>query len=373
VITSCKIDDSSASCTHLERLPALRLEEAHLLRVRAADAYLPELSLAEYVTLVRERHPVLSTRLAFDRPGADAALDALAATQNEFESDGTAGRGDSYRASQADPRGRIRGITKLLELALVNAPAGATLLDVLGGDGTIARATSLRSVRSGEPWHLITSDIAGEMVAAALQHGLPAIRQAAQYLFLADRSVDAVLLAYGTHHIPPIDRPRAVAEALRVLRPSGTLVIHDFEVDGPMARWFEDVVDPYSAAGHRYAHFSSEELRSYFDSDHFEDARVIEIYDPLVVRAATEEEAHDRLADHLAAMYGLVDIYGDRVTSSARERVWELAESIFVYEERAVEGGIVEPRVRLRRQGRFVTAELPRVALVGVGTRREDS
>ena len=337
---------------------------------RGAASYLPGMTLREYVTLVRERHPLLAARLAFDRPGAESALHELGAIENEFETDGRAGRGESYRASQADPTMRMRGILTLLRLSLENAGEGAFLLDVLGGDGTIARATTTRSVRGGRAWTPITSDIAGGMIAAALHLGLPAIRQAAQFLFLVAGSVDAVLLAYGTHHIPAVDRPRAVGEAVRVLRPGGTLVVHDFDEHGPMARWFADVVDPFSAAGHRYAHFSRDGLRAYLDRRGLDDVRVVEVYDPFVVRAPTYREARERLADHLAAMYGLVGIYGEgRPTRAARDRVWELAEAIFVHDEREVVGGVVPAGLRVVQGAGSVVAELPRIALVGVARR----
>ncbi|MFI7421281.1 class I SAM-dependent methyltransferase [Nonomuraea sp. NPDC049684] len=143
----------------------------------------------------------------------------LAATSSEFDSDRD-GRGDSYRRAQQDALVRWTGIRALLGLLAPDPAAGPPLLlDVLGGDGTVARAAAGRLGSLDVKPAIITGDLSGHMVDRALAQGLPAVRQAAQLLFLREASVGGVLLAYGTHHIPPADRPGAVAEAARVTRP----------------------------------------------------------------------------------------------------------------------------------------------------------
>lgn len=110
------------------------------------SAYLPTMTLDTYRRRIAEADPLLSSLLDFERPGAEAALRALADTVTEFDSDGT-GRGDSYRRAQRSTMVRWTGMRQLLRLASPPAPSGAgTLLDVLGGDGTIARAVDRKSV-----------------------------------------------------------------------------------------------------------------------------------------------------------------------------------------------------------------------------------
>ena len=56
----------------------------------------------------------------------------------------------------------------------------------------------------------------------------------AQDIPYADESYDAVTMAYGIRNMP--DRPRALAEMLRVLRPGGVLVCLEFSTP-PNALW----------------------------------------------------------------------------------------------------------------------------------------
>src|SRR5690606_418049 len=86
---------------------------------------------------------------------------------------------------------------------------------------------------------LLAGDISGSMVAAALADGLPAVRQRADQLLLRDDVLDAVLIAYGSHHIAPSQRPRALSEAYRVLVPGGRVALHDFASDSPGSRMCE--------------------------------------------------------------------------------------------------------------------------------------
>jgi SAM-dependent methyltransferase len=225
--------------------------------------YLPGMTFDEYADLVRGRFPDLADVLWLDRPGAAAALRALADGPNEFETDGGDGRGASYRRAQRRRMVRSRGMRSLFAMAAGVAgtediPRDWRLLDVLGGDGLLAHV--LRVVAPQVEVPVLTSDMAGNMVLAALRDGLPAVRQLAEFLFLRPATMDAVLIGYGTHHIERAARPLACAEAARVLRPGGRLVVHDFAEGGAVARWFAEVVHRYSRGGHPYTHFTSGEL-----------------------------------------------------------------------------------------------------------------
>ncbi|HEX6872673.1 MAG TPA: methyltransferase domain-containing protein, partial [Micromonosporaceae bacterium] len=253
------------------------------VEVPVSPPYLPSFTLDEYLHHVSTVHPQLRSLLDFHRPGAADALAELASSHSEFDSD-TTGRGDSYRRAQRDALVRWTGIRQLLQLA---APAGAVqppvVLDVLGGDGTLARAVASQTGTIESKPTIVTGDLSGQMVDRALVQGLPAVRQAAHFLFLRDECVDAALLAYGTHHIDPERRPQAVAEAVRVVRPGGRIVLHDFDVSSPMAGFFADVVHSYAPGGHEYEHFSRPELDRLFQ-DASTPAQLVDLYDPLIVR-----------------------------------------------------------------------------------------
>lgn len=329
------------------------------------DSYLPSMTLEEYLRDVVPAQTTLKATVDFGRPGADKALRALAATTTEFDSDDT-GRGDSYRRAQQDPSVRWRGMRQLLEWAAPpQAARPRTVLDVLGGDGTVARAVHEHALDLRDRLNILTGDLSGGMVERALAQGLPAVRQAADHLFLGDGTVDATLLAYGTHHIAPQDRLNAVTEALRVVRPGGRVVLHDFDTTSPMAEFFADVVHPHTAAGHDYPHFSRESLAGLFE-EAGAPACVVDMYDPLVVRGGTEEEARRRMCAYVADMYGVGEYFG---TLGGTDACWRVLERYFGHEEYLAglpaETGFPPAPVVHRSRGVYV-AEVPRAAIVAV-------
>ncbi|MEV4392679.1 class I SAM-dependent methyltransferase [Nonomuraea sp. NPDC049607] len=324
-------------------------------------SYLPSLTLDEYLRLVATVHPQVHAVLDFDRPGAARALGVLVATSSEFDSD-HGGRGDSYRRAQQDALVRWTGIRALLGLLTPDPADGPPLLlDVLGGDGTVARAAAGRLGSLDAKPLIITGDLSGQMVDRALAQGLPAVRQAAQFLFLREGSVGGVLLAYGTHHIDPADRPDAVAEAARVTRPGGRIVLHDFDDSGPMAGFFARVVHPHAAGGHAYRHFTRTGLAALF-ADADLPVRVLDLYDPLIVRAGSEAAAKERMCRYVADMYGLGAYFA---ALGDVEAAWRVLERHFDHGTHRH----TPPRpVVYRRDGHYV-AELPRTALVALATK----
>lgn len=292
----------------------------------------------------------------------------------DFEPSHSGGRGDSYRTAQEDPTIRLVGIRELLTLAspgfdLSRCSSNDVFLDVLGGDGTIARAVPY-AVPTGYRPTVLTSDVSAGMVAAAQRYGLPAIREAAQALLLRDCSVGAVILAYGTHHIPFAERDVAVREAHRVTRPGGRIVLHDFELDSPVARWFSDVVDRYSRTGHRFPHFSRAEMAHLLGAAGYRDIEVRRMYDPFVVTGSSPDDALLKLGSHLMDMYGLVRLRDLHKPSDAARIVADLADVYFRYDGLPAAVDQIEVRPAHPGEPPPYRVELPRVALVATGTRR---
>lgn len=336
--------------------------------------YVADLDLEAYAAMMHRRFPGLARTLWLERPGAAEMLARLRSSNNEFESD-AAGRGDSYRRAQQDLDVRGTGIGQLLDVAHGGCAWGGDdvkILDVLGGDGLIARYVE-RAVGS-EAAHrtILTGDIAEGMVAQALRYGLPAVRQPAQFLLERDGTYDAVIMAYGVHHIPPEERRAAFAEAHRVLKPSGRLIVHDFERDSPMAAWFGDVVHRYSREGHDYCHFEAAALRDGLREAGFAEPVVGNMYDPFIVRDPDGETAHRRLMDYVLDMYGLVKLDSDGGrTDDTYERVARLCRQHATYDRSHVPGWGPhwKTELTLERVGDLYQAELPRVALVATAVR----
>lgn len=93
------------------------------------------------------------------------------------------------------------------------------VLDVGGGTGRAARAVSVSE--------RIVVDPAAGMLSQATQHDLTAVRADGSRLPVREESVDAVLIVDALHHIA--DRSAALAEAHRVIRPGGVLVVFEFD------------------------------------------------------------------------------------------------------------------------------------------------
>lgn len=281
---------------------------------------------------------------------------------NEFESDRDGGRGDSYRRAQRDVTVRARGFEELLTMAAADRhvtsdeTTGVPLvLDVLGGNGTMARAARL--LTEIPPCRIITSDLAGTMVARALESGLPAIRQPAQELILRDGSVDAVIMAYGTHHLLPGQYSCAAREAARVLRPGGRFVTHDFEPGSDMARFFQGVVHRHARLGHPYPHVSGAFMRKEMLSAGFVNVRVTQMEDPYQVTGPSPAGAKNALLSYLRDMYGL----RDALRPTAPISLSRLESDCNQY----FSSGITVERLT---SGRYV-ARLGRTAVVAVGER----
>jgi 2-polyprenyl-6-hydroxyphenyl methylase/3-demethylubiquinone-9 3-methyltransferase len=97
------------------------------------------------------------------------------------------------------------------------ARAGAVLVDVGCGAGLLAPHVATKG------YHHVGVDVSYSALAIARAHGVHCVRGDALALPLADRSADTVSAGEILEHV--VDLDGAVAEACRVLRPGGTLVV----------------------------------------------------------------------------------------------------------------------------------------------------
>ena len=129
-----------------------------------------------------------------------------------------------------DPRGGFAMLHWLAaaRAALVPPPsrAGALLVDVACGGGLLAPHLP-------PGYRHVGVDLSPTAVTVARTHGVTVVRGDAQALPLADACADVVVAGEVLEHVPDLDA--AVAEACRVLRPGGTLVV-DTIAATPLAR-----------------------------------------------------------------------------------------------------------------------------------------
>ena len=100
------------------------------------------------------------------------------------------------------------------------------VLDVGGGSGQGVRGLDVATP--------VVVDAAPGMLRRARRHGVGAVRGDAARLPVRETSVDAVLVLDALHHMAD---PRGVlAEAARVLRPGGVLVLLEYDPRHPLGR-----------------------------------------------------------------------------------------------------------------------------------------
>ena len=319
------------------------------------ELYLNGYNFEEYIDYLLHGHPEFNDLLCPERCAeAKRHISNMNRISWEFEDVKAGGRGSAYNFAQKSADNRKVGMTTLLKCfspSFEIPGEGLRILDVLGGDGTFARFC--KTLKHPTP-RIYTADISKFMINACHAQSLPCVRQSATRSLFRDNVLDGVLIAYGSHHLDSNARRLAVREAHRTLKAGGRLVLHDFEIGGRCARWFDNIVHPYSRTGHPHAHFSRLEMFNLFTSAGFRDIRVFEISDPFTLHGSTPEEARHNAVMHMYDMYDLI-------------KVADSAHDIAPCLERLITETLGPISIR-QEEGRYV-AQIPRHALVAVGTK----
>jgi SAM-dependent methyltransferase len=130
-----------------------------------------------------------------------------------------------------ETRAASSSVLQQLRDALQGAP-GRRVADIGGGTGNYALA--LRA----EGWDPVVVDRSPEMLAQAATKGLEVVEADAQRLPFADESFDAATMISMLHHVE--DRGLALAEARRILKPGGRLVLKGYTAEDASSLWILD-------------------------------------------------------------------------------------------------------------------------------------
>jgi hypothetical protein len=128
--------------------------------------------------------------------------------------------------------------------------------------------------------------------------------------------------------------------------------MHAFEAGAGVARFFDEIVHPYSRTGHPHKHLTRQEILGLFTNAGFRDLRIFEMSDPFTLRGPTPEEARRNAIMHMYSSYDLV-----KLAQSPGEI------------EAALEPLLLDtlgPITVSREQDHYL-AEIPRTTLVAIG------
>jgi SAM-dependent methyltransferase len=130
-----------------------------------------------------------------------------------------------------ETRSASPSVLRALRETLKGAP-GRRLADIGGGTGNYSLA--LRR----EGWEPIVVDRSAEMLAWAAAKGLETVLADAQRLPFKDETFDAATMISMLHHVE--DRGAALAEARRILKPRGRLVLKGYTAEDAATLWILD-------------------------------------------------------------------------------------------------------------------------------------
>jgi SAM-dependent methyltransferase len=151
----------------------------------------------------------------------------------------------SHQAEHYDrTRSASPSVLQPLREALSGAP-GRRLADIGGGTGNYALALKDEGLRP------VVIDRSTAMLARASAKGLETVEADAQRLPFGDGTFDAAMMISMLHHVE--DRAAALAEAKRILRPEGRLVVMGFTGEDAATLWVLDyfpVSRPWMEATH---------------------------------------------------------------------------------------------------------------------------
>jgi demethylmenaquinone methyltransferase/2-methoxy-6-polyprenyl-1,4-benzoquinol methylase len=130
-----------------------------------------------------------------------------------------------------ETRSASPSVLRPLREALRGAP-GPRLADIGGGTGNYALALKR------EGWEPVVIDRSPGMLERAKAKRLATVEADAQRLPLDDATFDAATMISMLHHVE--DRPAAIAEARRILKPGGRLALMGFTAEDADSLWILD-------------------------------------------------------------------------------------------------------------------------------------
>jgi SAM-dependent methyltransferase len=170
-----------------------------------------------------------------------------------------------------EPAGNDLGAVSHLDalLTTVGPVAGLRIIDIGCGEGQLARALAKLGARATGYDPFITDTALIEQGAGTYR----LLKAAADAIPEPDHEADLVLFVFSLHHVPGAKLDGALAEARRLLRPSGRLYVAEPVPEGPhqyVIELFHDETRVRKTAAEALArlarpHFATAKISTYFE------------------------------------------------------------------------------------------------------------
>lgn len=92
------------------------------------------------------------------------------------------------------------------------------------------------------------------------------------------------------------------------------------------------MINKYSITGHKYSHFTQDELYFYLQKSGFKNIKILHVYDPFITTDINKQKAFEKLMYYIFNMYGLEKLINGKDKKDLPERVYCLVQKYIHYE-----------------------------------------
>lgn len=205
---------------------------------------------------------------------------------------------------------RFHGWQRLLNIMMENIALktptnNSVVIDFLAGSGTLGKRLKQLFKPNYLP-KLMGLDVSSKMCEQALKSNEIVMWGSYKYHLFHHEIADAVIAAYGFHHVPLSERKMYVNKMHDLLRNEGVCILHDFEEGSQTAKWYSEIIHRYRPNGHDYPHITYESLTTLLCN--FKDVNIKKIYDPFYlegVKGQNEQSLKQEFLSYLICLFNL--------------------------------------------------------------------
>lgn len=180
------------------------------------------------------------------------------------------------------------------------------IIDLLAGNGTSARMIK-KIIAADQLPYIVGVDISEVMVNDTLEHDELILRCSASDNLFKNNIADAILCAYGTHHIPVEEQINMVLSAKKLLKEGGIFILHDFDEETQTAKFYSEIIHKYRVGGHDFKHFNPQSIHQLLEKA-FPDHSVKYIYEPFYLEYSSGQTDESIFKDFFIYLIELLSL-----------------------------------------------------------------